>query len=166
MTQKKPNKNTMLDRSKYIPFYLVNLANNLSRSASRVYLSLFDVGIIEWRMLSILAIDSHVTAAHICQSIHVDGAAASRSLKILENKNLVTLVKDSKDGRKRLIVLTQAGKDLHEKIITIAIERQKILSGDIAEEDITHLLKTLDALNDNFEKVQKFDIELIKNKTL
>jgi DNA-binding MarR family transcriptional regulator len=165
MTQpaKKTSKKNVLNRDKYIPFHLINLANGLSRSASRVYLAKFDIGIIEWRILSILSIESNVTSVHICQSIELDRAAASRSLRVLEDKGLVTVAKDKTDNRKRLIEITSKGKSLHDKVLEIALKREKILVKKLPKSQLKQLRETLKALSENAIEVYKYDAELIKD---
>ena len=160
---KKTSKKNVLNRDKYIPFHLINLANGLSRSASRVYLAKFDIGIIEWRILSILSIESNVTSVHICQSIGLDRAAASRSLRVLEDKGLVTVAKDKIDNRKRLIEITSKGKSLHDKVLEIALKREKILVKNLPKSQLKQLRETLKALSENAIEVYKYDAELIKD---
>jgi DNA-binding MarR family transcriptional regulator len=158
-------KSKVLNREKYIPFHLINLANGLSRSASRVYLANFDIGIIEWRILSILSIESSVTSVHICQSIELDRAAASRSLRVLEEMKLVTVTKDKADNRKRLIIITAKGKSLHDKILEIALKREKLLLKGLSKDQLTELRMTLKALSENATEVYKYDAEVIKSAT-
>ena len=159
----KPRKSSkVLDREHYIPLYLINLANGLSRSASRVYLARFGVGIIEWRILSILSIESNVTSVHICQSIELDRAAASRSLRVLEEKKLVSITKDKDDNRKRLIIITAKGKTLHDKILDIVLKREKLLLKNLPKEQVDQLRDSLKDLSENALKVYEYDSKLIK----
>jgi hypothetical protein len=58
---------THVDR--WVPAHLLRLGNGMSRSASRLYLARFGVGVIEWRILSILSYTSFVTAQTICAEI-------------------------------------------------------------------------------------------------
>ena len=55
-----------LDLDRYLPFGLTAIANKIARSASRVYLRRFGVGINEWRILANLRISPGVTANQIC----------------------------------------------------------------------------------------------------
>jgi DNA-binding MarR family transcriptional regulator len=157
----KSNNRKVLDRDRYIPGHLLRLANGMSRSASRVYLALFDVGIIEWRILSILSIESYVTAQRICEEIDLDRAAASRSLRVLEAASLVRVNDDVTDNRKRPITLTDAGKALHERILAIATKRQKLLMRGFSAADTETLLDMLGRMETNIEDVYSHDAQLI-----
>lgn len=161
MANKKTSSANTLNRNRYITFHLVNLANTLSRSASRLYLNLFGVGVIEWRILSILAIESNVTAGHVCQSIDLDAAAASRSIKTLEKHEFITLTKDDRDSRKRLIVLTEKGRELHDKILKIAMKRHEILIKNMTKTQVDELLSMLNHLDENLQSVLAYDAELV-----
>ena len=46
----------VLDLETYVPYFLTAISNTWSRSASRLYLERFGVGVTEWRVLSQLAI--------------------------------------------------------------------------------------------------------------
>ena len=45
----------VLDLSQYVTYFFTVLANRISSGASRLYLKRFDIGIIEWRLVAMLA---------------------------------------------------------------------------------------------------------------
>ncbi len=153
-SNKKPK---VLNRKKYIPFYLINIANQYSRGASRIYLRLFGIGVIEWRMLSVISLEKIATANQICAAIHLDKGAASRSLKTLVSRGLVDTFADEHDSRKRLVSLTQKGVALHDEIIKIALTREKHLTGNFTEEEQEMAVKILKKMNDNLTHIDDFD---------
>ena len=77
-----------VDRDRFFPFFISTIANKVSRGGSRVYLRLFGIGIIEWRILYALAADPNLSANAICSRIDLDKAAASRSIQVLERQKL------------------------------------------------------------------------------
>jgi len=162
----KSNGRKVLDRDRYVPGHLLRLANGMSRSASRVYLALFGVGVIEWRILSILSIESFVTAQTVCEEISLDRAAASRSIKELESRRLIRVTDDVTDNRKRPIAITEAGKSLHDEMLAIATRRQKLLLRGFSAEETDQLLALFKRMTDNLNAVYAHDGELIKNATL
>ena len=156
----RPKRRQTLDRNKYVPAYLIGLANRYSRGASKLYLKLFGVGIIEWRMLSVLSIEGKLSANAICERIDLDKAAASRSVKVLLDNGLVTTEVDPQDSRKHLLDLTPAGEALHDRILAVALKRQDRLLRELSREEVKTLLSLLKRLSDGLEKVEKFDEEL------
>jgi DNA-binding MarR family transcriptional regulator len=116
-----------VDQERFFPFYVSTIANKISRGGSRIYLRLFGVGSIEWRILYVLARLPGVTAQTICNRIELDKAAASRSIQVLERLGYVATAADPLDGRKRILFLTEAGVALHDRILPVAMQRQEDL---------------------------------------
>jgi DNA-binding MarR family transcriptional regulator len=148
-----------LDR--WIPAHLLRLGNGMSRSASRLYLAMFGVGVIEWRILSILSYTSYVTAQTICDEIALDRAAASRSIHVLEERGLVRVADDVTDNRKRPITMTTAGKALHDQIYEIASKRVRLLMRGFSQEETETLLAMFRRMAVNLQEVVAHDEGLI-----
>ena len=55
-----------VDQERFFPFYVSTTANKISRGGSRIYLRLFGVGSIEWRILYVLSRSPGITARAIC----------------------------------------------------------------------------------------------------
>jgi DNA-binding MarR family transcriptional regulator len=132
-----------IDIDRFLPFSLTTVTNRLSRGDSRRYLREFGVGIIEWRILVALATEPGATANHVSAMIAVDKAAVSRSLARMEAMGLVT---NERRGRRSVLQLTEKGLDLHDRITTIATDReQRLLSGfsDIERDQLLAMLNRL-----------------------
>jgi DNA-binding MarR family transcriptional regulator len=157
----KATRKTSTHRDRWIPAHLLGLGNGMSRSASRVYLALFGVGVIEWRILSILSYTSYVTAQTICEEIDLDRAAASRSLRVLESRGLVRITDDVTDNRKRPITMTAAGKALHDQIYSIASKRVRLLMRGFSTDEVELLLSMFRRMAENLQGVYAHDEELI-----
>lgn len=152
-----------LDRDRYIPAYLLRLSNGMSRSASRVYRALFGVGIIEWRILSILSIESFVTAQRICDAIDLDRGAASRTLEVMSRKGLVHIAADVTDNRKRPITITRSGKTVHDQLLTIATKRQRLLLRNFSADELGELRTLLRQMTANLDAVYRHDRALARD---
>lgn len=123
-----------LNRDNFAPIFLQNIANKISRGASREYLRLFGIGIIECRILAVLAGQPDITANEICTLIDVDKAAVSRSLRVLEGRSYVHMSGRGQD-RRRVICLTESGAALHNQILVIGKAReQELLEGFSGDE--------------------------------
>ena len=136
------------DRDRSFQMFISTIANKISRGGSRVYLQLFGVGIIEWRILSVLAEDSGATAQSVCNKIDLDKAAASRSLRVLEQHGYVTAGAHPNDARKRVLSLTGSGKALHDRMLPVSIQReQHLLSGftESERDQLSDLLRRMHA---------------------
>lgn len=137
-----------VDLERYVPAFLTWIANKLSRGASQHYLMAFDVGIEVWRCLVLLAIEDSISAQQVSRIIGMDKASVSRCFKSMQADGFITLGLDPADGRIRIATLTKKGRALHDKIIGIALERERaflsVLSG-AEQETLIGLLKRLHA---------------------
>ena len=60
---------TQLNLSRYVPGLVTFLANKLATGASQCYRKHFGIGVVEWQMLSMLAVESGITANCRCGAI-------------------------------------------------------------------------------------------------
>jgi DNA-binding MarR family transcriptional regulator len=136
----------VLDLDRYVPGLLTFLANKLSRGASALYRRHFDVGINDWRVMSMLALEPGVAANRICQVIGLDKSVVSRSLAGLEAHGLVA-ARDDGQPRRRRMALTEAGLKLHDELIAVALERERRLLECLTSAECETLIALLDRLH-------------------
>jgi DNA-binding MarR family transcriptional regulator len=112
-----------LHLERYVPGLLAWLSNKLAGDASKVYRSRFGVGIVEWRILSYLAVYEWGTGAQMSQLMGTDKAAISRGAAFLQGKKMIR----SKQGfgRNLEFCLTPKGRELHDRIIKLALARER-----------------------------------------
>lgn len=152
-----PEVKKKINRDRYLPFFLTRIANSVSRGASKVYIRYFGVGVIEWRILSFLSIDRNMTAQEICLALDLDKAAASRNLREMAEKGYITTSADRSDTRKRPIALTQAGAELHDRMIKVALLRERHLIAGFSEAEIDQLVGFLRRLVANLPALESLD---------
>jgi DNA-binding MarR family transcriptional regulator len=134
---------TVLDLERYVPGLLVFLSNKLASGASTVYRRLFGIGITEWRVISMLAVEPNITAQRICQVIGLDKAIVSRTIRTLEEQSYVSAHPDKTHGRRITLALTAKGWHLHDEVYKVAIERERILLGDLSDAERERLILLL-----------------------
>jgi DNA-binding MarR family transcriptional regulator len=150
-----PDGGTVLDLTSYVPALLTFVSNKLTRSGSALYRRHFGVGITEWRILAMLAVEPSIPATRICQVIGFDKGPVSRSLAFMEGRGLVTIRADEADTRRRLATLTPAGRALHDRIIVVALERERRLLSCLTAEQRSTLVEVLNLLHDNLADVNR-----------
>ena len=104
----------VLDLDRYVPALITFIANKLSRSATTLYQKRFGVNVTEWRILALLAIEPIISAARICHVIGFDKGPVSRNLAVMEERGLVTIKADPRDGRTHAISMTPKGWATHD----------------------------------------------------
>ncbi|MBN8292915.1 MarR family transcriptional regulator [Rhodobacter sp. NTK016B] len=134
---------SVLDLDGYIPFLISAVGNKWSRSSSGLYLKEFGIGVTEWRMLAMLAIEPRITAYRMCQVIGLDKAAASRGLKAMEARGLVRSWQEDPQNHRKLIELTDAGWVLHDRIIVVARRREALMLADLSRDEVATLASLL-----------------------
>ncbi|OOG47342.1 MarR family winged helix-turn-helix transcriptional regulator [Polaromonas sp. A23] len=143
-----------VDLEHYAPAYFTWIANKLSSGASQAYLAAFDVGIETWRVLVLLAIEPSLSAQRICKVIGMDKASVSRTFKSMQARGFITIGLDSEDGRLRVASITDAGREIHDRILDIALVRDRALMSVLAPEEREQLLSLLRRLHDNLPAVE------------
>ncbi len=151
----------VVDLDRYVPAFLTWIANKLSRGASQHYLNVFDVGIETWRCLVLLAIEGRISAQKVSRVIGMDKASVSRTFKSMQARGLITFSLDDTDGRLRLATLTPAGRDLHDQIIGIALERERAFLAVLSDDERETLIGLLKRLHENLPAVEVATAEYV-----
>jgi DNA-binding MarR family transcriptional regulator len=146
----------VLDLAGYVPYFLTAISNTWSRSSSRLYLDLFGVGVTEWRVISQLAIEPAIAAQRICEVIGLDKGAVSRSVKALVAAGHVAERADERDARRQVLALTPSGYVLHDRLIALATERERLLLADFSEEEQAQLAQFLRRLHARLPELREF----------
>lgn len=146
---------TVVDLERYVPAFLTWIANKLSRGASQQYLDTFEVGIETWRCLVLLAIEGSISAQQVSKVIGMDKGSVSRCFKSMQERGLITLGLDAKDGRLRIATLTAKGRELHDQIIGIALERERAFLSVLTDSERETLIGLLKRLHENLPEVEK-----------
>lgn len=140
---------SVIDLDTYIPSFLNTINNALSRGASQKYREQFGIGIVEWRVMSMLAIEPNIPAVRIGEVICTDKGQVSRALLKLSEAHLVQSEIVSADIRKKNWWLNDAGYAMHTRILEIAIERERRLIAGCDPEDIEAFLRVARIMGSN-----------------
>lgn len=143
----------ILDLDRYVPALITFIANKLSNSATVFYQRHFGVNVTEWRIMSQLAIEPGISASRICQVIGFDKGPVSRTLATLQGRGLVTIRRDPADGRSRSISLTAKGRATHDKVLVVALERERRLLSCLRKDEREVLIELLRRLHNNLGAV-------------
>lgn len=142
-----------LNLDRYVPALLTSLTNKMSSGASACYRKHFGVGIVEWRILAMLAVEDHITANRMVQVIGLDKSAVSRSLQVLEREENVVTAVDEKDARRYTVSLTESGRALHDRVLETALERERLLLAGLDDTEVEVLIGFLHRLSAQLDVV-------------
>lgn len=135
-----------LDFDKSPSVLLVFAANRFTRSTARLFQTDYGIGAMDWRMLVMLTKETDIPVSRASRIIGIDKAAVSRSLARLEKLQLAKASTPKGDSRRRIWKLTKKGRQLHDKILLVALQRQQQILKGFDNDDIlklNHYLQTM-----------------------
>ena len=97
-------------------------------------------------MLGSLALFAPMTANDICLLTRTDKAPSSRASAHLIEAGLVTREAEPKDKRRILLALTPKGRQTHDRILPVALEREDKLLAALTPEEVDQFRKLLKKL--------------------
>ncbi|WP_306133004.1 MarR family winged helix-turn-helix transcriptional regulator [Roseivivax marinus] len=141
----------ILDIENYAPFLLTVVNNAWQRRTSADYRARFGLGVVDWRVLSMLNIEPGITANRVCEVIHMDKAAASRALSNLMANGLLVFEAEKNDPRKRRWWLSEKGQQVHSEIISAAMKHEAKLVENVSDADFETFLAVMRQMLKNLD---------------
>jgi len=135
-----------LDLNDHIATKIAIFANRLSRAASRFYRERYGIGVVEWRLMMFIGRTSETRANHICDATDLDKGAVSRSLRVLQGMGIVSVREDGADSRRHNVALTAKGRALHDRMVPLALERQRELVAGLTAHEVETFTRLIDRL--------------------
>ena len=143
----------ILNRRTSITFFVIAIANKIVASASQSYMRHYRIGIMEWRVMALLAAESGITAKDITVLSGVTAGSVSRAIRSLRKRRHVRVTADRADNRRGLLVLTRTGRALHDQVILSSLTREKLLLNGFSRAEYRKLLGFLERLSANVSRV-------------
>jgi MarR family transcriptional regulator, transcriptional regulator for hemolysin len=106
-----------------------------------------------WVVLSALTEAGCLSQAALANHVHLEGATITHHIDKLEAAGLVRRVADPADRRVRRLELTEAGAELHGRMLAEAIRLQGVLMAGLSGEDRAMLARCLQVIQDNLALV-------------
>lgn len=129
------------------------LGNNLQSKFSNFFQRQYEIGVVEWKMLTTLAREPNVTMSQITEEIGIDKAAVSRALSKLAEKRLIIATTACTNARSKLWQLTPAGTALHDVIFKANMKNiQEILKG-IPRESLAVMSEVMETIEHNIQQM-------------
>ena len=104
--------------------YIMGVANRLANGASNYYRSKFGLGMTEWRTMLAIGTSDHRIVREVAEKADLDYAAASKSLRLLEQRGLVQMEQTSRRGRAALAKLSPDGLAVYRQLLDAGRRRQ------------------------------------------
>jgi len=139
----------------FLPYRLAVLADAVSRSMSAVYRLRFELSRDEWRLLAALSDSGRIQAAEAAQTTTLDKMQASRALRSLQARGLVSRETDPGDRRHVIVHLLPAGRALLRQVAPMVLAREAYLLDALDEQERAVLDRALAKLLERARTLQQ-----------
>ena len=129
--------------NRYLAAYIMGVANRLANGASSHYRSHFNLGMSEWRAMMAVGTSSHRIVREVAEMADLDYAAASKSLKLLQQRGYVDIEQTQRRGRAAIASLTPEGMAVYKRLRESARRRQQRLLSQFSADEIETLWSLL-----------------------
>lgn len=132
-----------LELDDFVPYRLSVASNAVSLAIARAYEKRFDLKMIEWRVMAILANGAGLTQQELVGRTRMDKVTVSRAAQGLEERGLVRRAPNEEDGRSLRLSLTAAGQKLHARVSPIAVSLEAEILASLSAKEIAALKTVL-----------------------
>lgn len=126
----------------FLPYRLSILSNTVSNAIARDYQEKFGLTVPEWRVMAVLGRFGPDAATGIGARTAMDKVTVSRATNRLIERDLVLRSTDASDRRRAILELTQKGRNIHDRIVPVALAHERGMLDALNRKEI----ETLDAL--------------------
>lgn len=143
-----------IDFERGIPFLVAALGNKLSAIASTDVRRELGVGLMEWRILALLAAEKDATPARVGQVAGVDKSVVSRAATSLERRGMITIAPEASASRQTRFTMTPEGAAVHLRGVDLAYRRNDDLLHGFTPEERKQLSELLRRATANLPRME------------
>ena len=129
--------------NRYLAPYIMGVANRLANGAGHYFRSRFNLGMSEWRTMMAIGTSTHRIVREVAEKADMDYAAASKSLRVLQERGLVEIEQTTRRGRAAIARLTPEGMVVYRQLLDATRKRQKRLVAAFTPEEVEQLWSLL-----------------------
>ena len=133
-----------IDVDASVLFRMVRIVNMLTRTFPARAEEEWEITILEWRVLAVVACHARTTMTEIAHYTGYNRMNVSRALRSLEARGLMARVSDPDDRRRTVAELSDDGLSLYKRISSQAREMDGLLLSDSDPDDLAAASCVLD----------------------
>ena len=141
----------------FLPYLLSITSNAVSGRIAEVYRSRFGLNIPEWRIMAVLGDAGALTQRELTAATVMDKVAVNRACKGLEERALVAREPNAQDGRSHHLALTAEGREMHGRIMPLALEMERQLFETFSAEERENFRALLDRIRGQVGEIDTDD---------
>lgn len=143
-----------LELERFLPYRLAQLAATLNAALASAYAQRFALTLPEWRVMTVLALQSDLSAAQVARRSGMDKVAVSRALASLTEARRVERTREESDRRRSSLQLTPRGWALYREVVPWSLAYEQALLRGITARNRQKLDVLLDDLLDRARNVR------------
>ena len=132
----------------FLPYRLARLSSKVSTTIARAYDKEFGLSIPEWRVIAILGRFPGLSAVEVAEHTFLDKVAVSRAVTKLIKAGRIDRQFADADRRRSILNLSEAGRDVHDRVAKLALDFERDLISNLTEDDVADLNRLMDRLLD------------------
>lgn len=133
--------------NEHLAVLVSTIGMRLNRGSTAYYRAAWNIGIVEWRILMTLNSIQSLNVSELSDAADVDKAAASRSLALLQKRQLVSVEQTRSRGRAAIVRLTADGRNFAARLTGVSRAREKRLFKNFPAADKARLTDLLHQLS-------------------
>jgi DNA-binding MarR family transcriptional regulator len=145
--------------NEFLPYQLSITSNAVSGRISLEYRQRFGLSVPEWRVMAVLGDAGPLTQRELTRLTVMDKVAVNRACKGLEERDLVTRHPNEEDGRSHRLELTASGVRMHDEIMPLALEMERRLFSNFADDEIEQFRSLLARIRSEVKDLDADDID-------
>ena len=131
----------------FLPYLMSVATNAVSDLIAGEYRASYGLKIPEWRVMAVLGDAGAVTQRALVGATRMDKVAVNRACKVLEERGLVARSPNAHDGRSHHLELTDAGREMFDRIMPMALDMETRLFACLTAREAELLKATLGKLD-------------------
>ena len=152
-TPKDAGEGASLRLPSYVPYRLSVTSNKASSLIAKAYQARFGLTIWEWRVIAVLGEGASLTAQAVCEATAMDKVSVSRAIRALDERGLVTRIRNARDKRASDVSLTADGRAIYADVAPLALDYEQKLLAAFSDEERVQLMTLLDKLEAQLDEV-------------
>ena len=133
---------------------MIRLVMMLRRSGILAQRRRFELSETEWRIMTQLGDSAPLSLNGLAEAMLQDRGQLSRAVKAMVERGLLT--RERKPGGPEIeIALSDEGRALHARLVEWVIERDRVLTAGVPEEDLAPVWRVLDTMIDRAEAMME-----------
>jgi DNA-binding MarR family transcriptional regulator len=142
---------TALDVFNFPTTLMTLVGNVLRRTITADYTQALGLTVAEWRLLSVLAHADSLSFLELETLSSTDKSLVSRTLRLLESRDLVSIQDRGNAGRKKLTAaITPAGRQLNRRVMLVARRKQAELLRLLPPDDRAAVFRALQIWHEHY----------------